>query len=61
MKHSEHRKKVAGIKRNIYRESRAMGWTAKAARKNAEETVEFMDAIQQLAFSHGDTVTVTQE
>ena len=48
---------MAEIKWNIYRESRAMGWTAEAAKKNANETVEFMNVVHQLAMKHNDTVT----
>jgi len=58
---NKHRLQVANIKRNMYRELRIMGWTAKAAKKNVNETIEFMNAIQQLVFEHGDTVTVNIE
>ncbi len=61
MKHSEHRNQVADIKRSMYRELRADGWTAKAAKINVNDTIEFMDGIQQLAFEYGNTVTVETE
>lgn len=51
-RHSEHRLQVARITRSIYRECRNSGWTPKAARKNAEETIAFVDSIQMLALKH---------
>lgn len=57
-KHSDHRKQVAKIKREMYQELRVAGWSPKAAKLNVNSTIEFMDGIQQLAFAYGCTVTV---
>jgi len=61
MKHSNHRNQMADIKRTVYRESKAIGWTSKAAKINAEETINFMNGLQQLAFECGHTVTLQKE
>ena len=57
MKHSNHRNQVAYIKRSWYRELRADGWTAKAAKANVNSSIEFIDSVQKLAFEHGGTMS----
>ena len=56
MKHSMHRQQTAALKRGTYRESLILGWTRKAAHKNANSTADFVNALQVLCAQNDDVL-----